>query len=363
VLVVASPAHRRHAPTTEIETGRPVAPYEIPARADAIVSTLTGDTEFAIVEPIPHGIGPIAAVHDADYLSFLEQAWTEWAMAQPAARQAVPDSFPNAALRDGMGIAPVPTGAVARLSYYGMDTATAIVEGTYVAARAAADAALTATDAVLNGDRAAYAVCRPPGHHAPRAAFAGYCFLNNAAVAVQHAVSAGVDRVAVVDVDYHHGNGTQQIFYQRGDVFYGSLHADPNRAYPYFTGFPDETGSGRGVGTTLNVPLALGCNDGAYATALVRILDAVDRFDPELIVVSLGVDAYRADPLSDLDVCATAFHPAGRAIATLDRPTVIVQEGGYVVDAIGVLVASFLRGLACLSDTPAAAQLDDTGRR
>src|SRR3954468_2195656 len=244
--VVYSTAHRDHDPVIEIETGMAVAPYERPQRADAIHDALAADPQCAIEAPTDHGLDPVRAVHDPLYIAFLERAWPEWVAAMPAHRQAIPDSFPNPALRDGMGPGRAPTGAVARMSYYGFDTATVVVEGTYRAARAAADVALTATDAVLGGDDVSYALCRPPGHHAPRAAFGGYCFFNNAAIAAQHAVARGADRVAVVDVDYHHGNGTQQIFYDRGDVLYVSVHADPDRAYPYFAGFADEIGTGRG---------------------------------------------------------------------------------------------------------------------
>jgi len=248
-----------------------------------------------------------------------------------------------------MGAGHPPAGAIARLSYYGFDTATVLLEGTYGAARVAADAALTATDAVLAGDPVAYALCRPPGHHAPRAAYGGYCFLNNAAVAAQHAVSAGAGRVAVLDVDYHHGNGTQQIFYDRGDVLYVSVHADPERAYPYFAGFTDEHGVGTGTGATVNLTLDGGSDDTAYLATLSRALDAVHRFDPELVVVSLGVDTYADDPLSDLEVTDAAYHPAGLAVAALDRPLVVVQEGGYEVTVMGELVRAFLRGTARLT--------------
>jgi acetoin utilization deacetylase AcuC-like enzyme len=347
--VVYSTAHRDHDPATEIETGVAVAPYERPERAEAIRDALAADAAFAIDGPTEHGLDPILAVHDHAYVAFLERAWTEWATAMPAHRQAIPDSFPNPALRDGMGPGHPPAGAVARLSYYGFDTTTVVVDGTYAAARAAADVALTAADAVLAGEGVAYALCRPPGHHAPRAAFGGYCFLNNAAIAAQHAIAAGAGRVAVVDVDYHHGNGTQQIFYDRGDVLYVSLHADPERAYPYFAGFADERGTGAGAGATVNLALASGCDDTAYLATLAQALDAAHRFDPAVVVVSLGVDTYGDDPLSDLAVTAAAYHPAGLAVAALDRPLVIVQEGGYDVTVMGELVRSFLRGAARLT--------------
>jgi acetoin utilization deacetylase AcuC-like enzyme len=347
--VVYSSAHMGHDPTSEIETGVVVAPYEAPSRAEAVRTALAADDEFTIEAPTEHGLGPVAAVHDREYLSFLERAWADWADAMAGQRQAIPDSFPNPALRDGMGRWHPPAGAVGRLSYYGFDTATVLLEATYEAARASADAALTAADAVLAGDRVAYALCRPPGHHAPRAAFGGYCFLNNAAIAAEHAVRAGAGRVAIVDVDYHHGNGTQQIFYERADVLYASLHADPDRAYPYFTGFADERGTAAGAGTTVNLTLERGCDDEAFLGTLARLLEVVQRFDPALVVVSLGVDTFGNDPLGDLAVTEAAFHPAGRAMAALDRPLVVVQEGGYDVGAMGDLVRRFLRGSAHLA--------------
>src|SRR3954447_10444304 len=347
--VVYSTAHRDHDPVSEIETGVAVAPYERPARAEAIHDALVADADFAIEPPLNHGLAPIIAVHDRAYVAFLERAWTDWSAAMPSHRQAIADSFPNAALRDGMGAGREPRGAVARLSYYGFDTPPGLMAGTCPTPRAAADAALSAADAVLAGDPVAYALCRPPGHHAPRAAFGGYCFLNNAAIVAQHAITAGAARVAVLDVDYHHGNGTQQIFYDRGDVLYASVHADPDRAYPYFAGFADERGTGKGTGATVHLALAAGCDDPGFLGALMQALDAVHRFDPALVVVSLGVDTYGDDPLSDLAVTAAAYHPAGVAVAALDLPLVIVQEGGYNVSAMGALVRSFLRGAARLS--------------
>jgi acetoin utilization deacetylase AcuC-like enzyme len=348
VRVVYSPEHRRHDPRCEIQTGEAVPPIESPARAEAIRRVLDADPGFQLTLPTQHGTAPLDAVHDRDYLAFLAQCWDDWAQALPSQRQAIPDSFPNPALRAGMGPGRAPTGAIARLSFYAFDTATVVVPGTYAAARAAADVALTATDLVLGGDPVAYALCRPPGHHAPRAAYGGYCFLNNAAVAAEHARRAGADRVAILDVDYHHGNGTQQIFYERPDVLYVSLHADPDRAYPYFAGFADERGAGFGAGATYNLPLPAGCDDATFLAELGRTLDIVHGFDPDVVVVSLGVDTYGHDPLSDLAVTADLFHPAGLAVASLDLPLVIVQEGGYTVDVMGRLVQQFLRGSARL---------------
>jgi acetoin utilization deacetylase AcuC-like enzyme len=291
---------------------------------------------------------PIHAVHDPGLVSFLERAWHDWAAEVPERREAIPDTFLNPALRAGMGPGHRPQGGVGRLGYYGFDTATVVVEGTYLAARAAVDVALTATDLVLAGENVAYALCRPPGHHAGRGVFGGYCYFNNAAIAAEHARRAGAGKVAVVDVDYHHGNGTQQIFYSRPDVLYASVHADPDRAYPFFTGWEDETGCGPGLGCNVNIVLPAGCDDAGLLAALDRVLPAVDAYAPDLVVVSLGLDTYEHDPLGDLAVSIDAYHPAGARLAALGRPLVVVQEGGYHLATLGRNVRAFLRGAAGL---------------
>jgi acetoin utilization deacetylase AcuC-like enzyme len=236
--------------------------------------------------------------------------------------------------------------AQAQLGRWCFETYTPLVEGSYDAARSAVDVALTATAFVVGGDRAAYGLCRPPGHHAPRAAYGGYCFFNNAAIAAHHVATTTGSRVTVLDVDYHHGNGSQQIFYGRDDVQYVSLHGDPARAYPFHAGFADETGAGRGRGFTLNVPLPARLPDDGYLDALDRAGAVVDRFDPALVVVSLGVDTYFNDPISDLALTADGFEACGRRVAGLGRPTVILQEGGYDLDAIGDNVQRWLAGFS-----------------
>jgi acetoin utilization deacetylase AcuC-like enzyme len=248
-------------------------------------------------------------------------------------------------MREGMGAWRPPRTALGRIGYYGFDTATPLVAGTYGAARGAVDVALTTLDAVLAGAPAAYGLCRPPGHHAPRAAFGGYCFFNNAAIAAQAALDAGATRVCVLDVDYHHGNGTQQLFYDRGDVAFVSLHADPERAYPYFTGWPDERGTGRGAGATHNHLLEAGCDDATYLAVLGRALADIASFGPEVLVVSLGVDTVGTDPIGDLGVTPAMYEPAGRLVGGLGVPTVVLQEGGYDLDVIGPCVAGFLAGV------------------
>ena len=331
--------------------GRPIGIYELPQRAETIRCTLEGDGRFTFVGPTDHGVEPIRAVHDAGLVEHLASAWQRVAAHAEATVEVVPDTFLHPALREGMGPAPLPADAIAGLGAWVFDTATPLVEGTYGAARAAVDIALTALDLVLAGAPASYALCRPPGHHAARAVYGGYCYFNNAAVAAQAAIERGGARAAVLDVDYHHGNGTQQIFYGRGDVLYASLHADPNRAYPYYVGYAEETGAGDGAGTTLNLPLPPELDDEGFLDALEQALDTVESFDPDVLVVSLGVDTYRLDPIGDFQVTTEGLAEQGRRIGALGRPTVVVQEGGYHVPDLGANVHAFLGGVLAARHT------------
>jgi acetoin utilization deacetylase AcuC-like enzyme len=346
VTVFASERHRLHDPEQELESSALQAPFEHPGRAEAIRAALVADGGFAIAEPPRTGTAALEAVHDPGLVRFLASAWEAYQREIGPTHDVVPDVFAMPGLRDGMGPAVEPTSASARLGWWCFETTTPLTSGTYEAARSAVDCALAATDAVLGGERVAYGLCRPPGHHATTSLYGGYCFFNNAAVAAVHAVGASHGRVAVLDVDYHHGNGTQQIFYQRDDVAFVSLHGDPVRAYPYLTGHAAETGAGRGSGSTTNVPLAAGTDDDAYLAALERALAAVDAFAPELVVVSLGVDTYAGDPMCDLALTTGGFRRMGTAIAALGRPLVVVQEGGYADEALGANVTAWLRGAA-----------------
>jgi acetoin utilization deacetylase AcuC-like enzyme len=284
-------------------------------------------------------------VHEPGLVRFLSTAWADYQREQRPTHDVVPDVFAMSRLRDGMGDGPLPARISAQLGWWCYETTTPITEGTYEAARSAVDVALCAADAVLGGEPAAYGLCRPPGHHAATGLYGGYCFFNNAAIAAHHVATTG-SRVTVLDVDYHHGNGTQQIFYGRDDVQFVSLHGDPARAYPYHTGFADETGAGRGSGSTLNVPLAARTGDDAYVAALERALDAIDEFDPAIVVVSLGVDTYVDDPICDLSITTDGFERCGAAVAGRGRPLVVLQEGGYADAALGANVTAWLRGVA-----------------
>ena len=322
--------------------------YEIPARAEAIREALAADPAFDLVLPAEHGLEPARAVHDPGLVRFLEEAWDAWRDEGGAAGDLVADTFLHPGLRAGAGRAPEPRVAAGRAGYWCFDTSTPITVGTWPAARAALDVALTAADAVLGGERVAYGLCRPPGHHAGRTTFGGYCYLNNAAIAAQHLVAAGAGRVGILDVDFHHGNGTQEVFWERSDVPYASLHGDPDRVYPYFTGFANETGGGAGAGATFNQPLPAGTDDAAYLAALDRALDWLgDRHDG-IVVVSLGIDTYGLDPICDFALGAPVYHEIGSRVAATGARLVVLQEGGYHVGDLGANVRRWLRGAAGL---------------
>jgi acetoin utilization deacetylase AcuC-like enzyme len=244
-----------------------------------------------------------------------------------------------------MGVDREPRAISGRAGYWGMDTSTPIVAGTYLAARAAVDVALTTADLVLAGEVAAYGLCRPPGHHAARGMYAGFCYLNNAAVAAQAIVARTGERVAILDVDFHHGNGTQQIFWRRPDVLYVSIHADPDRQYPYFSGFADERGEGLGQGANLNLPLPAGTDDEAYLDTLDRALEAIAAVPGSVVVVSLGFDTYGHDPIGDFALTTSVYHEIGRRVASLGRRLVILQEGGYHRPSLGENARAWLRGV------------------
>jgi len=346
VKVVYTLRHRLHHPERELETSRFQAPYEHPGRAEAIRSSLARDDLFEFIAPDEWGIEPIAAVHDPGLIVFLETAWEEYRREHGTFHDVFPDVFARAGLREGMGPGAEPTDIRARLGWWSFETTTPLTEGTFDAARSSVDVALTATHNVLGGERVAYGLCRPPGHHAARSLFGGYCFFNNAAIAAQHVVATTGGKVTVLDVDYHHGNGTQQIFYERDDVQFVSLHGDPQRAYPYHTGFSDEIGAGPGRGANSNFPLVEGASDEEYLDALTAACAEVAAFGPDVLVVSLGLDTYFLDPICDFDVTPDGFEACGAMVSDLGVPTVVLQEGGYADADLGENVRRWLRGVA-----------------
>ena len=341
--------HRAHDVTDEVYLGVAIPAHEVVQRAGIIRGALLADGGFELVEPTEHGELPILAVHDKGLVRFLEQAWSEVRRQAIGRQSLVADTYPSRAMFEGLGDEALarlrePVAIGGRAGWWGLDSSNPIVAGTYEAARWAVDVALTTVDLVLDGEPLAYGLCRPPGHHAARAMAAGYCFFNNAAIAADAIARATGERVAILDVDYHHGNGTQQIFWRRGDVLYASLHADPARAYPFFLGYADEVGEGDGRGANLNLPLPAATTDADYLAALDRALEAIAATPGSIVVVSLGFDTYRDDPIGDFALTRGGYAEAGRRVASLGRRLVVLQEGGYHLPSFGRSVVVWLNG-------------------
>lgn len=335
--VYYSDLHSQHNPSFEVFDGGVQVPYlESPGRMQQVLAALQGQAWVNLFDPDDFGLDPILAVHRPDYVEFLCDAFEEW-MQQTTnyPKQALlPATFPP------RGWSRRPKTLLGRAGYYMMDLSAPILAGTYAAALAAANCALSGAKAITGGERAAFALCRPPGHHAGKANCGGYCYLNNAAIAAQWLSESA--KVAILDIDYHAGNGTQDIFYERGEVLTISIHADPDFEYPYFSGYADETGKGDGSGLHHNFPLPAGTNDSGYLTALDEALALIQAFQPGFLVVSAGMDLYVGDPLGRFQISRQGIQAIGARIAGLRQPTLIVMEGGYDNTALGENIAALL---------------------
>lgn len=339
-------AHSQHQPQGEFWNGRVDSPAEIFQRVDLIRTGLE-EAGLGAAQPVNEttlqGIRQfVEKVHNPDYLDYLETAYNCWIEAGGDPAGVMPFVF------SGRRMNGRPASGLTLPGYYAVDMGAWIVPGTFAAAAAAAQTAIRAADQICQEVWAAYALCRPPGHHAGSDFYGGYCYLNNAAIAAEYLRSNNTgkqfDRVAILDVDLHHGNGTQQIFYQRSDVLVVSLHIDPARAYPYFAGYEEERGSGAGEGYNVNYPLPAKTSDNDYFKVLDRALEQITRYNPAGIVVSLGVDTFVGDPIGHLALTAEAYPKIGKQIAGLQRPTLFVQEGGYALDQLPSLVSGVLSG-------------------
>jgi acetoin utilization deacetylase AcuC-like enzyme len=336
VKAVYTERHRSHDPQFFLVRGVVKRTTEQPERADRLLKGLA-DGRHTLIEPTQFGQGPRARVHSPAYLRFLESAWEEWS--------ALPDSGPEmiANMHPVRHAATYPTHIVGKLGWHTVDTACPIGPGTWAGACAATDVAVTAAQLVMDGEDAVYALCRPPGHHAYRDQAGGFCFLNNSAIAAAQ-LRQKHERVAILDVDVHHGNGTQGIFYRRPDVFTVSIHADPVAYYPFVWGYAHERGEGDGEGANLNIPLPIGTGDDGYIEALGGAKKAIAAFAPTALVLALGLDASEHDPLAALKITTDGFRRIGEAVARFGLPTVIVQEGGYLSDILGANLTATLRG-------------------
>jgi acetoin utilization deacetylase AcuC-like enzyme len=341
MIAFSSPDHRLHAPEFEFFRGERVPYFESPSRAAFVLDELR-ERGHEVRAPDMDSTVFLEQVHTPRYLAFLKTAWSQWlaAGAGNAARQPFPSVWPVRTLRADVE----PANFIARLGLYSMDNGSPLAAGTWQAAKAGADCAASAAALLAAGHRSAFCATRPPGHHAGADFMGGYCFLNNAAVAAQSLIAGGCERVAILDVDYHHGNGTQSIFYDRDDVLFVSLHGDPLSEYPFYLGHADETGTGAGEGFNLNLPLPAGASADVWFDALEQACARLARHRADALVVSLGLDTFAGDPISTFSLSTIDFARLGRRLARLGLPSILVLEGGYAAIELGRNAAAVIDG-------------------
>ena len=338
MLTIYSDDHHLHHGRCELIDGQLMPCFEMPSRADHVLKRVETQHLGPVQAPQDFGREPLRRIHSDAYLDFFEGAWDRWA-AMGRDGDLLPYTWPARTLR---GIKP--NSLHGELGYYSFDAGAPITAGTWRAAYSAAQVALTAQAHIQQGAHSAFALCRPPGHHAAGDLMGGYCFLNNAAIATQAFIDQGRERVAILDVDYHHGNGTQSIFYDRNDVLFASIHGDPAAEFPFFLGYADEVGEGPGEGFNVNYPLPAGSDWATWNAALEQACQRIDAFAAEVIVVSLGVDTFKDDPISQFKLDSPDYLEMGRRIARMGRPTLFVMEGGYAVEEIGINAVNVLEG-------------------
>lgn len=323
---------------TELFGGELVKPFERPERMEYILNEIKTRKLGAILDPVNFDMDIIYKIHDKKYVDFLNNAWNEW-VALGFKGEAIPTVYPSRSMNSDV----VPTFIEGKLGYYCLANETSISEGTVEAAYESVKVALTAAD-MLDEEKSVFALCRPPGHHASKDQYGGYCFFNNVAIAAEKLKEKGAKRIFILDIDFHHGNGTQAIFYDRSDVFFVSLHGDPKNAFPHFLGHADEKGSGEGVGYNCNYPMPPGTPYDVWTKSLDDSISKIQNFSPDALIVSLGVDTYENDPISFFKLKSDDFFDVGRKIASINLPTLFVMEGGYAIKEIGVNTVNTLKG-------------------
>ena len=323
---------------TELFGGELVRPFERPERMEYILNEIKTRKLGVILDPVNFDMDIIYKIHDKKYVDFLNNAWNEW-VALGFKGEAIPTVYPSRSMNSDV----VPTFIEGKLGYYCLANETSISEGTVEAAYESVKVALTAAD-MLDEEKSVFALCRPPGHHASKDQYGGYCFFNNVAIAAEKLKEKGAKRIFILDIDFHHGNGTQAIFYDRSDVFFVSLHGDPKDAFPHFLGHADEKGSGEGVGYNCNYPMPPGTPYDVWTKSLDDSISKIQNFSPDALIVSLGVDTYENDPISFFKLKSDDFFDVGRKIASINLPTLFVMEGGYAIKEIGVNTVNTLKG-------------------
>jgi acetoin utilization deacetylase AcuC-like enzyme len=336
--VICHPEQKQHYPEHFLVNGRFQPNPEMPVRFDKLLEGALA-AGCSPETPTPQGREVLEAIHTPEYLEFLEHAFERWKHIEGAADAVTPNIHPD---RRDVGY---PASVVAQAGYHMSDVAAPVADGTWNSCCWSAWTAAHAAKLVLAGESHAYALCRPPGHHAFSDLAGGFCYLNNSAIGAQ-LLRRAHERVVVLDDDLHHGNGTQSIFYHRSDVFTASLHADPLRFYPFFWGYANETGAGEGQGCNLNLPLPRGSGDAEFLSALDIAIERIRSFAPGALVIALGLDAFEGDPFGGLRISTGGFRMIAARIATgLRLPTLVVQEGGYLCDELGENLSQFLQGL------------------
>lgn len=327
-----------HSPQRELSDGKFIPAVEVPQRAESVLEQVELQKLGSIEEPSDFGLNPILRIHSENYVSFLENFWSNWTS---AGREG--EAFPFVWPVRGFNIETVPSHIDGQLGYYSFDAGTPIGKHTYRAALASAYSALSGAAEIASGEFSSFALCRPPGHHAAHNYFGGYCFLNNAAVAAQFLLDNGAKRITILDVDYHHGNGTQTIFFDRRDVLFISIHADTMEEFPYFLGSKEETGIEEGSGYNINYPLPKGTNWKSWSESLADSLRCVLEFKPDAMVISLGLDVFKNDPISHFCLVEDDFCQMGERLRDFNLPTLFVMEGGYAVTELGTNCLNVLK--------------------
>jgi acetoin utilization deacetylase AcuC-like enzyme len=339
-----NPHHSLHQGKFEMFRGQLVPCFEVPARVEHVLAEIERRQLGTVQASQEFDDAVLSGIHAPRYLDFLAHAWDEWVALDPAhaAMDALPSVWPVRGFRSDV----LPANFSARMGLFSFDAGTPLTAGTWVAARSGAHCALSAAEHVAGGASSAFALSRPPGHHAGADFFGGYCFLNNAALAAQQLRKLGCERVAVLDIDYHHGNGTQAIFYERADVMFTSIHGDPHTEYPFYLGYADERGAGAGLGFNHNLPLPRGCGFAQWREALRLALQGIRHYGAQALVVSLGLDTFDGDPVSGFKLKTEDYLQVGADLAAAGLPTVLVFEGGYAVAEVGVNAANVLQAFA-----------------
>lgn len=328
----------KHAPKNFLVNGMITPTPEKPERVSYLMDALK-KAGHSVERPLDYGLDHIASIHTDRYLTFLENAYERWARIPGAAKEIMPNIHP---LDRSNGY---PKSVVAQAGFHTTDTSAPITPDTWESSLWAAWSAIHASEMILSGERHAYALCRPPGHHATADTAGGFCYLNNTAIATQNLLKK-YPKVAILDVDLHHGNGTQSIFYDRRDVLTISIHADTSRFYPFFWGYENEYGEGNGQGYNINYPLPRGSGDDPFMEKLTHAFDEIDDFDADMLVIALGLDAFEGDPFAGLSITTNGYNRMANMIAIRNNtPILMVQEGGYICDELGDNLVSFLSGI------------------